>query len=72
LARGPQADELLVGVLAALKQGPSAVPGLVGASPRIEISGPPDAKRLAAAAAAAALLVLIAWSLSRKNANLPS
>ena len=74
LARGPQADELLVGALAALKQGPSAVDGLVRASPKIEI--PEDAARrhipAFAVAAAAALLVLIVWSLSRKNANLPS
>jgi hypothetical protein len=74
LARGPQADELLVGALAALKQGPSAVDGLVRESPRIEI--PDDAARrhvpAAAVAVAAALLLLIVWSLSRKNANLPS
>jgi hypothetical protein len=74
LARGPQADELLVGALAALKQGPSAVDGLVRASPRIEISedGARRHTPAAAVAAALALLVLIVWSLSRKNANLPS
>lgn len=74
LARGPQADELLAGALAALKQGPSAVDGLVRASPRIEV--PEDGARrhvlAAAVAVAGALLVLIVWSLSRKNANLPS
>jgi hypothetical protein len=74
LARGPQADELLAGALAALKQGPSAVDGLVRASPRIDI--PEDGARrhvpAAAAAVAGAVLLLIIWSLSRKNANLPS
>jgi hypothetical protein len=73
LARGPQADELLVGALAALKQGPSAVAGLVKASPAIEI--PEDAGRrrfpLAAIAAGAALLIFFVWSRRRKNANLP-
>ncbi|HXS99745.1 MAG TPA: hypothetical protein VN915_03670 [Elusimicrobiota bacterium] len=74
LARGPQADELLAGSLAAVKQGPSAVDGLVRASPRIEI--PEDGARrhvpAAAVAIAGALLVLIIWSLSRKNANVSS
>jgi hypothetical protein len=74
LARGPQADELLVGALAALKQGPSAVDGLVRASPRIDI--PEDGARrhipAAGVAIAGALLVLIVWSLSRKNANVSS
>ncbi len=73
LARGPQADELLLGALAALKQGPSAVAGLVKASPAIDI--PESAGRrglpLAGIAAAAAVLAFIAWSLRRKNANLP-
>jgi hypothetical protein len=74
LARGPQADELLAGALAALKQGPSAVDGLVRASPRIEVAEDGARRHIpaAAVAAAGALLVLIIWSLSRKNANLPS
>jgi hypothetical protein len=73
LARGPQADELLIGVLAALKQGPSAVPGLVAASPAIEVPGEAGRRALplgAAAAGAAAVLFLV-WSRGRKNANLP-
>ncbi len=74
VARGPQADELLIGALAVLKQGPSAVAGLVAASPKIELpdeNGPPeDSGRRRAAGAA--LLLLIVWSLSRKNGNLPS
>ncbi len=74
LARGPQADELLRGVLAALKQGPSAVPKLVAASPVIAIP-PPGADRrllLGAAAAAALIAVLLAWSRARKKDTLPS
>jgi hypothetical protein len=74
MARGPQAEELLVGAMAALKQGPSAVAGLVQASPQIDI--PDDGGRrkipLAAIGGAALILLLIVWSLSRKNANLPS
>lgn len=72
LARGPLADELLAGVLAALKQGPSAVPGLVAASPTSEV--PQGAARhwLRAAFALGVVLVLggLAWSLGRKKANL--
>jgi hypothetical protein len=73
LARGPQADELLVGVLAALKQGPAAVAGLVEASPTIEIPDAEERRRLREAAVAAGVVVLLlfAWSLRRKNANLP-
>ena len=75
LARGPQADELMVGTLAALKQGPAAVPRLVAASPKLEIAegrGGRWAVAAAAAAAAAALAAigLIAWSRRRKSANL--
>ena len=74
LARGPQADELLVGVLAALKQGPSAVAGLVEASPKIEIPDPARRRKLKDLAIGSGILavLLIVWSLSRKNANLPS
>jgi hypothetical protein len=69
LARGPQADELMIGVLAALKQGPSAVPGLVGASPTIEIPEEQDRRRLrqGEAGAAALVLLLIVWSLRPKK-----
>ena len=72
LARGPQADELMIGVLAALKQGPSSVPGLVAASPAIEIPDEEDLNRFRRVLLGAATLVLaaIAWSLRRKNANL--
>ncbi|MFI5362459.1 MAG: hypothetical protein ACHQ49_10855 [Elusimicrobiota bacterium] len=73
LARGPQADELLVGTLAALKQGPSAVASMVAASPRIEMPDDRGAGRAtAAAAAAAALGLLYVWSRRRKNGNLPA
>ena len=74
LARGPQADELLIGALAALKQGPSAVDGLVKASPKIELPDDAGKPRLSngAIAACAAVLLLIVWSLSQKSANLPS
>jgi hypothetical protein len=73
LARGPQADELLVGALAALKQGPSAVAGLVEASPKIEIPDEPGRRRAPAAIAVAVLILLsFVWSRRRKNANLPS
>lgn len=74
LARGPLADDLLVGVLAALQQGPSAVPGLVAASPKVEI--PRDLYREAVSVAfiLGAMLVFasISWRRSRKKANLPS
>jgi hypothetical protein len=69
MARGPQADELLIGALAALKQGPSAVPGLVQASPVIEIPEETERGRLrqGAIGAGALILLLFAWSLSRKK-----
>lgn len=71
LARGPRADDLLAGVLAALQQGPSAVPGLVAATPRVEFpSAQGRGAWLAAAAAALALLGAAAWSRRRKNARL--
>jgi len=76
LGRGPQADELMIGALAALKQGPSAVPKLVGASPRLDIPDDARARRrrlaLIAALCGAAGAALIVWSVRRKNANLPS
>lgn len=72
LARGPLADELLVGALAALKQGPSAVPGLVAASPKLDIPrGPSRTMAPAALVLAAALIIgLLVWSRGRKSANL--
>jgi hypothetical protein len=74
LARGPQADELLVGALAAMKQGPSAVAGLVKESPKIDIPDDAERRELPSAALGAAVLflLLIAWSLRRKNGTLPS
>lgn len=72
LARGPAADELLVGVLAALKAGPAAVPGILGATRAIPLEASPgEGRGLAAAAAAAvvAALGLWVWSRRRKNAN---
>jgi len=73
LAQGPMADELLVGAMAALKQGPSAVSGLVAASPRVEVEPGSSHKLLKRAFALGVLLVLAAfvWSRGRKNANLP-
>lgn len=74
-ARGPAADDLLVGVAAALKAGPSAVPGLVAASPRIAVADD-GAHRRTLALGGGLLLVLAAaaavWSAKRKNATLPS
>ena len=74
MARGPLADELLVGALAALKQGPSAVAGLVAASPRMRIPRDHSRKLLPAAFVLVAvfLIGLLAWSRGRKSANLPS
>ncbi len=70
--RGPAAEELLVGALAALKAGPAAVPGLLAASPRIPIKAEaPSRNLLLGAAAALGAAVFLFWSLRRKNANLP-
>ena len=73
--RGPSADELLLGTLAALKAGPMAVPGLLAATPDIPIKedGRPRGLALGAFAAIAGLgaAALLIWSLRRKNANLP-
>ena len=73
--RGPSADELLAGTLAALKAGPTAVPGLLAGTPRIPIKEEFPTRRLAlaaiAAAAAVGAVVLLLWSRGRKNANLP-
>lgn len=72
--RGPSADELMVGTLAALKAGPTAEPGLLASSPRIPISKEISSRRLLLGAAGAAALLgaglFVTWSLRRKNANL--
>ncbi|PIR19728.1 MAG: hypothetical protein COV48_00385 [Elusimicrobia bacterium CG11_big_fil_rev_8_21_14_0_20_64_6] len=74
--RGPGSDELLAGALAALKGGPTAVAGLLAASPTIPIEKAlPWRKILLGAAAVLCALGaagLLSWSLRRKNANLPS
>jgi len=74
--RGPAADELMANTLAALKAGPSSVPGLLASTPKIPIKKEfLSRKVLLGGAAAVALLgsvVLIGWSLKRKNANVPS
>ena len=73
--RGPAADELMVGTLAALKAGPSAVPGMLAASPRIPISEEISSFGLALWGAGAAVVLVamlfLDWSLRRKNATLP-
>ncbi len=71
LARGPAADDLLTGVLAALKAGPNTVPGILGATPTIPLEPPPMDRRLvlAVVGSVACGLGLLVWSLSRKNAN---
>jgi len=74
--RGPSADELLIGTLAALKAGPSAVPGLLASTPRIPIKRELPTRKLLLGAAAAMLAVLaaalISWSLKKKNAIVTS
>jgi hypothetical protein len=74
LARGPAADELLVGVLAALKRGPNAVDRIVAATPVIPVEGASPDKRALLAAGGAAVLVLglLLWSRARKKDNVPS
>ncbi len=74
--RGPAADELLIGTLAALKAGPSAVPGLLASTPRIPIEKEWPVRKIllgvSAVAAALGAVGLLSWSAKRKNANLPS
>jgi len=73
LARGPQADELTVGVLAALKAGPSAVPKLLADTPSVEaLEESPPFRRYAPAAAAVAAVLLagLAWRGGRKKGTL--
>lgn len=71
LARGPAADELLVGVLAALKKGPNAVDRIVGATPVIPVepAGPGRWPLWAAGGAGVLLVILLLWSRARKNAT---
>lgn len=66
--RGPAADELMTGVLAALKAGPTAVPGLLASTPRIPIKkgASPRALALGVLATLTAGILLI-WSLRRKK-----
>lgn len=74
-ARGPDADGLLSGALAALQKGPSAVDRMVAATPSIplESNGPDKRVLLAGGAAGALFLVILAlWSRSRKNGTLPA
>lgn len=75
-ARGPGADELLVGTLAALRAGPRAVPGLLSSTPVIPIKKAWPVRPVVLGGAALVFLLsvtgLIAWSRRRKNANLPS
>ncbi|MCM2305194.1 MAG: hypothetical protein NDJ72_10855 [Elusimicrobia bacterium] len=74
--RGPAADELLPGALAALKAGPTSVPGLLASTPKIPIEKELPLRKaalgVAAAAAAFGAFLLLRWSLRRKNANLPA
>ncbi len=73
LARGPKAEDALIGVLAALKPGPDALPKLLADTPVLELPDPDASRRAAlAAAAAAAAVVMIVWSLTRKKGSLPS
>jgi|CXWL01.1.fsa_nt_gi hypothetical protein len=58
--RGPDCDQFLIGVLAALKAGPSAMPALVAGSPRIPIeSGPFSGRRIWAMLGAGSVIAFI-------------
>lgn len=74
LARGPAADELLVGVLAALKRGPNAVDRIVAATPVVPVqsSGAGRGALAAGAGTAAFIVALLLWRRARKNATVPS
>lgn len=69
--RGPAADELMLNTLAALKAGPSSVPGLLASTPRIPMRKEFASRKLVIGAGAGvfALLLLAAWSLRRKNGS---
>lgn len=70
LARGAQADEFLTGVLAALRRGPAAVPGLVDATPEPPIPGERTRLLLLCAGLALALgLGVYAWTRPEKNST---
>jgi hypothetical protein len=70
-ARGPSADDLLIGTMAALKAGPSAVPGLVAKTPAIPINQETSSKKMilgiVAAVCAVGAVALLLWSAKRKN-----
>lgn len=69
-ARGPAAEDLLAGVMAAIRLGPGADAALVGRTPRVPLDGSRHEGRgrfYAAAGAAALLLFAGAWSLLRKK-----
>lgn len=71
--RGPSADELMVGTLAALKAGPVAVPGLLASTPRIPLKKETGGRKLAfGGAAVLAVVAFLAWSARRKNGRLTS
>ena len=65
--RGPACDELMIGVLAALKAGPSAMPALVAGTPRIPIANGPMAGRQAWAMLAAIVLAMLVFVLFGMN-----
>ena len=62
-ARGPACDQLMIGVLAALKAGPSATPALVAGTPRIPIDRSPLASRQVWAILAAIAVTVIVFLL---------
>jgi hypothetical protein len=73
-ATGPQADEILVGTLAALNRGPRAAPGLVAATPLISIPREPLLSKkwfIPLVVVGLSMIGIIIWSKSRKFANLP-
>ncbi len=65
--RGLDCDQLMIGVLAALKAGPSAIPALVAGTPRIPIERSPMASRQFWAVLAAVVLASILFLLFVKK-----
>ncbi len=59
--RGPAADELLVGALAALKAGPSSIPGLLAATPRIPMNEETPLRKLLLIALVALCFVILLY-----------